>query len=185
MVVAGAGSGVRAYAAIVALPFAGLRLGVRVGNGAVVAVDFLLPGAEGYTVGQHADAGLARRCAEQLKRYLADPSFRFRLPLAPAGSAFQRRVWSELTAIPPGRACSYGEVARRLGTSARAVGGACRANPLPIVVPCHRVVAADGLGGYSGTTGGPLHRIKSWLLAHEGYRDGDPHRVGRRAAATA
>ncbi|MGE0371498.1 MAG: methylated-DNA--[protein]-cysteine S-methyltransferase [Gammaproteobacteria bacterium] len=184
MAVAIAGGRAGTYAAIVAVPFAGLRLGIHVENEAVVAIDFLLPGAAGYRSGAHAGAGPAHRCAEQLERYLADPSFRFRLPPAPAGSAFQRRVWSELMAIPPGRVRSYGEVARRLGTSARAVGGACRTNPLPIVVPCHRVVAADGLGGFSGTTGGPLHRIKSWLLAHEGYRDGDCLRAAR-AAATA
>ncbi|MCC6208663.1 MAG: methylated-DNA--[protein]-cysteine S-methyltransferase [Gammaproteobacteria bacterium] len=158
----------------------GLRLGVRIEDGAVVAFDFLLPGTAAYRV-SYADGGLAQRCAEQLRQYFTESSFHFHLPLAPEGTVFQRRVWSELAAIPSGQVHSYGEIARRLGSSARAVGGACRSNPLPIVVPCHRVVAADGLGGYSGATAGRMHRIKRWLLAHEGYRDGDDRRV----AATA
>lgn len=168
------------YAAVVALPLAGLRLGLRTEGNALAECDFLLPGTPSYRQETHASAGVAQECAEQLQRYIEDPSFRFTLPLAPRGSAFQRRVWAELAAIPPGRVRRYGEIARWLGTSARAVGAACRANPLPIIVPCHRVVAADGVGGYSGATAGLLHGIKSWLLAHEGYRDGITH--GGRAA---
>jgi len=180
----GAASGNRTarYAAVVSLPVvAGLRLGIRIEGEAVAECDFLLPGAPGYGATTRPATGVARECAEQLQRYIEDPSFRFSLPLAPRGSAFQRRVWAELAAIPPGRVRRYGEIARRLGTSARAVGAACRANPLPIVVPCHRVVAADGLGGYSGATSGVVHDIKPRLLAHEGYRDGSVHDV--RAAA--
>lgn len=170
------------FAAIVELPLVGLRLGIRIEGGAVTGFDFLLPGAAGYRAEACVATGVARRCVDQLRRYFADPSFRFRLPLAPRGSAFQRRVWAELAAIPPGAVRRYGEIAQRLGTSARAVGAACRTNPLPIVVPCHRVVAADGLGGYSGTTAGVLFSLKPWLLAHEGYRYGSF--VGDRAAAT-
>lgn len=172
---------VPAYAAVVDLPVGGLRLGIRMEGEAVAEFDFLRPAAA-RRAQVRAGAGVAQRCVEQLLRYLEDPSYRFRLPLAPRGSAFQRRVWAELAAIPPGRVRRYGEIARRLGTSARAVGAACRSNPLPIVVPCHRVVAVDGLGGYSGETAGPLHGLKPWLLAHEGYRDGSAQRG--RAAAT-
>ncbi|MEJ5330966.1 MAG: methylated-DNA--[protein]-cysteine S-methyltransferase [Desulfobaccales bacterium] len=88
------------------------------------------------------------------------------LPLDLAGTPFQHQVWQELQKIPPGQTLSYGELARRLGkpTAARAVGQALKANPLPLIIPCHRVIAADGsIGGFSAG----LTR-KRWLLAHEG-----------------
>jgi methylated-DNA-[protein]-cysteine S-methyltransferase len=112
--------------------------------------------------------GFAGEVLRQLDGYFRDPRFRFRLALATPGTPFQRRVWAALRAIPAGETRTYGELAAELGTSARAVGGACRANPVPIVVPCHRVVAADGLGGFSGATAGPRLAAKRWLLAHEG-----------------
>ncbi|MFN3078078.1 MAG: methylated-DNA--[protein]-cysteine S-methyltransferase [Alphaproteobacteria bacterium] len=74
-------------------------------------------------------------------------------PLAPSGTPFQRRVWSFLSTIPPGKVETYGSVARGLGSSPRAVGHALAVNPIPILIPCHRVVAVDGLGGYSGLGG--------------------------------
>ena len=89
------------------------------------------------------------------------------VPLNPAGTSFQKRVWSGLMAIPNGETMTYGELAKKLGTSARAVGGACRANPIPLLIPCHRVVAANGDGGFSGHTQGHWLDIKRWLLAHE------------------
>lgn len=89
------------------------------------------------------------------------------LPLNPAGTAFQRRVWQRLADISSGSVVSYGHLAQDLGSGARAVAGACRANPYPLVIPCHRVVAAHGLGGYCGATTGNWLDIKRWLLAHE------------------
>lgn len=86
--------------------------------------------------------------------------------LSPAGSAFQQAVRALLLVIPPGETRTYGECARLLGSSPRAVGGALRANPLPILIPCHRVVAAHGLGGYAGASKDGQRR-KAWLLAHE------------------
>lgn len=109
---------------------------------------------------------LLARAASQLKAYFAGHRRDFDLPLAPAGSAFRRRVWMEMTAIPFGATLSYGALARRLGTAARAVGGACGANPIPILIPCHRVLAGDGrIGGYSGGAG---IETKRFLLALEG-----------------
>jgi methylated-DNA-[protein]-cysteine S-methyltransferase len=97
-----------------------------------------------------------------------DPAFEFGLPLAPAGTHFQRRVWARIAAIPSGQTLSYGEVAAAIGSGPRAVGNACGANPYPIVVPCHRVVAANhGLGGFARNSGGFLLDIKKWLLRHE------------------
>jgi methylated-DNA-[protein]-cysteine S-methyltransferase len=108
------------------------------------------------------------RVIEQLQAYFRDPHAPFTIPLTLEGTRFQQRVWEALQAIPPGTALTYGELAQQLGTAARAVGGACRANPIPILIPCHRVVARQGLGGYTGAvTGDPLG-IKRWLLQHEG-----------------
>jgi len=116
-------------------------------------------------------AGVPQAVVEQIDAYFRDGSRGFVLALELRGTPFQRRVWEALRAIPPGRTVTYGELARSLGTSPRAVGGACRANPCPIVVPCHRVVAADGLGGFAGDTTGRKLAVKRWLLRHEGNRD--------------
>lgn len=111
---------------------------------------------------------LLREAARQLEAYFNGALTEFDLPLDPAGSPFQKRVWAAMAEIPYGETATYGSLARRLKTSARPVGGACRANPLPIVVPCHRVVAAGGTaGGYSGKGG---LSTKSLLLGLEGSR---------------
>jgi O-6-methylguanine DNA methyltransferase len=112
------------------------------------------------------DTGLCEPLLDQLREYFAGRRRTFDHPLAPAGSAFERRVWAALTEIPYGRTLSYGGLARRLGDPnlSRAVGRANGANPLPIVVPCHRVIGAGGkLVGY----GGELWR-KERLLQLEG-----------------
>jgi len=111
---------------------------------------------------------LAARACAQIERYLNDPQFRFDLPLVPQGTEFQRRVWAKIGAIGAGRTRSYGELARELRSAPRAVGQACGANPIPIVVPCHRVLAAGGIGGFAHHEGGFHLAIKRWLLAHEG-----------------
>lgn len=111
------------------------------------------------------DDGALGSTRAQLTAYFAGERFDFDLPLAPAGTSFQRKVWNALCEIPYGATISYGEMARRIGqpTAARAVGLANGSNPLPIVVPCHRVIGADGsLTGF----GGGIER-KRWLLAHE------------------
>ncbi|MEA3276560.1 MAG: methylated-DNA--[protein]-cysteine S-methyltransferase [Pseudomonadota bacterium] len=115
-----------------------------------------------------AGADLPGPVAEQLSAYFEDGTRGFDLPVRLCGTPFQLRVWKALRAIPPGHTVTYGQLARELGTSPRAVGGACRANPCPIVVPCHRVVAADGLGGFAGDTSGRKLAVKRWLLRHEG-----------------
>lgn len=110
----------------------------------------------------------AEQLQQQLDGYFADANFIFDLPVRLSGTAFQQRVWTALREIPSGGFCTYGELAARLQTSARAIGNACRCNPVPIVIPCHRVVAASGIGGYSGETAGDKLAIKRLLLAHEG-----------------
>lgn len=108
-----------------------------------------------------------QRLAEQLARYFAGALDRFDIETHAAGSAFQRAVWEAMCAIPYGETRTYGQLGAIVGAPARAVGGACGENPIPVVVPCHRVLAADGLGGYSGRGG---LRTKRALLALEGVR---------------
>ena len=110
---------------------------------------------------------LAERAARALERYRADPDVRFDLPLAVEGTPFQRRLWEALCEIPRGKTLTYGELARRLGAEPRAAGQACGDNRLPIVIPCHRVVAANGIGGFAHSRGGYLIEAKRWLLMHE------------------
>ena len=110
---------------------------------------------------------LAEKAARQLERYREDPDAAFDLPVRIEGSALQRAVWDAMCAIPRGRTRTYGELARELGADPRAIGQACGDNRLPIVIPCHRVVAADGIGGFGHSTGGYLLEAKRWLLAHE------------------
>lgn len=156
-----------AYAAKLRAPFA--VLGIRTAGGAVTGIDYLPRGEPA----SEPTGALAARACRQLERYFADPEFRFSLPLAPAGTAFRRQVWDAISTIPVGESRSYGELARSLHTAPRAVGGACGANPIALVVPCHRVVGSQGsLGGFMGTTGGDPIAIKRWLLTHEGYRFG-------------
>ncbi len=89
------------------------------------------------------------------------------LNLLKRGTFFQHKVWAEMLKIPWGNTRTYSEIARQINSAPRAVGNACRANPYPWLIPCHRVVAMSNLGGYSGQTVGPLMAIKETLLAHE------------------
>lgn len=149
------------YDAVIAAPFG--RLGIRTEDDRLVDIDFL---SARVPTRSPRDA-FARRVCRELRAYFDDARHVIRLPLRLNGSAHQRRVWRALTRIPSGSVRSYGELAGRLHSSARAVGGACRRNPIPIVVPCHRVVAKSGLGGFMGRQSGSSLDIKRWLLAHE------------------
>jgi methylated-DNA-[protein]-cysteine S-methyltransferase len=158
------------------------RLGALFTGDALTRLDFL-----------PADTPLAgdrdirvRRLASELDAYWRDPHHVFDLPFVPAGTPFQLKVWRALMAIPPGRPSTYGALARQLGTAARAVGQACGANPLPILIPCHRVLAANGLGGFMHASAGMPLNVKTWLLAHEDApvvsTGGKMHRVHARSA---
>lgn len=105
---------------------------------------------------------------QQLKDYFSQSNSFHEIPLSPTGTEFQKSVWHELTKIPPGETLTYGAIAQRLNSSPRAVGNACRKNPVAIIIPCHRVVSANGIGGYAGQTEGKQLDIKRWLLRHEG-----------------
>ena len=114
---------------------------------------------------------LAERAARQLEAYREDPDTVFDLPLVIEGTEFQKSVWRAMCAIPRGKTRTYGELAKELGDgtyeTARTVGQACGDNRLPIVIPCHRIVAAGGIGGFGHATDGFLIEAKRWLLAHE------------------
>ena len=149
------------FDAVLATPFG--RLGIRTEGGALAEIAFLPDRAE---LVEPANS-LAERARTQLEHYLRDPDYRFRLPMKPAGTQFQRRVWDAIAAIPRGRTRTYGEIARALRSAPRAVGQACGENRYPLVIPCHRVVAASGIGGFAHNDGGYLLRVKRWLLEHE------------------
>ena len=129
-------------------------------EGLVTRVKFE-PGEDNFDGGDPVMAETAR----QLREYTAAARFSFDLPLAPALSNFQSQIRRSMITIPYGEIRTYGELAKELGSAPQAVGQACSANPIPIIVPCHRVVASGGkLGGFSGGDGAPT---KKKLLNHE------------------
>jgi len=157
------------WQAVIAYPK--MKVAVATRGEQVCGIKYLEPAAPE----QAPENALAERAVRQLERYREDPDAKFDLPLLIEGSEFQRRLWAALCEIPRGRTLTYGELARKMGgedfESARAVGQACGDNRLPIVIPCHRVVAADGIGGFSHTTEGFLIEAKRWLLMHEARAD--------------
>lgn len=149
------------YDAIVEFPR--MRVAVRTRDERVAEISYLPP-----SVALRAPANaLAERAARQLEAYRENPDTVFDLPLLIEGTEFQRQLWRALCEIPRGKTLTYGELARRLGAEARAIGQACGDNRLPIVIPCHRVIAANGIGGFAHSTSGYLLEAKRWLLGHE------------------
>jgi methylated-DNA-[protein]-cysteine S-methyltransferase len=180
------------YAATLRAPFA--MLGVRTDGRAVTGLAYL-PRA----VAEQAPTDrVAERAVRELAHYLDDAEFVFTVPLAPGGTPFQRNVWNAIRAIPLRESRTYGEIAHAVRSAPRAIGQACGANRIALIIPCHRVVGSRGaLGGFMGAAD-PARRarlrsaakhgdlfgaesrardedpltIKRWLLAHEGYRFG-------------
>jgi methylated-DNA-[protein]-cysteine S-methyltransferase len=147
----------------VILEFPKMKVAVATCEHRIVEIRFLPPSSPSVAPKNP----LAERAARQLERYRDDPDASFDLPVAIEGAPLQRAVWDAMCAIPRGKTRTYGELARELGADARDIGQACGDNRLPIVIPCHRVVAADGIGGFGHSTGGYLLEVKRWLLAHE------------------
>ncbi len=110
---------------------------------------------------------LGETVCKSLQRWFEGGVWPQGIPLQLSGTAFQKKVWEALLDIPSGETRTYGDLARQLQSGSRAVGGACRRNPVPLLVPCHRVVAANGDGGFAGHTDGFWMSTKRWLLAHE------------------
>jgi methylated-DNA-[protein]-cysteine S-methyltransferase len=152
------------FQAVIDSPIPGVpSIGVRVAQGRLLDIDFLFQRQESFV---DDDAAFTVRLLRAYLEQGDDPEHP--IEVAP-GTPFQQRLWRELTAIPFGETRSYGELAKKLNSSARAVAGACRRNRLPLLVPCHRVVAKSGLGGFMGHTDGAALAIKRWLLQHEGH----------------
>jgi methylated-DNA-[protein]-cysteine S-methyltransferase len=150
------------YQAKLSLPFA--VLGIRTVGERLAGIDYLPRGV--------ASLAAQTRCADEVCRqvlaYLDDPTFKFDLELDLVGSAFQRRVWDVVRRIHSGQTMTYAAVARELQSAPRPVGGACGANQIPLVIPCHRVIASNGIGGFMHSRKGSPIDIKRWLLRHEG-----------------
>lgn len=152
------------FCAIVPAPFG--AVGIRTDGEHLLEVVYLPPSFES----QAPRNALATQAALQVGRYLQDPDFAFNLPLTSVGTVFQQKVWQVIAAIPRGAVLTYGDVARRIASAPRAVGQACGANWFPLVIPCHRVTAAAGLGGFAhhDDAAGFHLGVKRWLLMHEG-----------------
>ena len=159
-----ASNGSELFSAIVTAPFG--AVGIRTEAGSVRELVYLPP----HFAEKDARDAAAELAARQVAQYLADPDFVFSLPLQQAGSAYQQRVWAAVSAIARGTVRTYGQVAREIGSAPRAVGQACGANWFPLVIPCHRVTAAGGLGGFASHNdeNGFHLSVKRWLLSHEG-----------------
>jgi len=139
-------------------------LGIVSDETTLLAIKFLEPDA----LPVPAKTNIAKETVKQLKAYFLDSNKVFDLPLPESATIYQQRVRGGLQKIPRGQVLSYSALAKQIGSGARAVANACRHNPVPIVVPCHRIVAKAGIGGFSGATTGVLVENKRWLLNHEG-----------------
>ena len=149
------------FQACLKTPFA--VLGIRTDGDYLTRIEFLPrkhPALEPLTPA----AALA---CQQLEAYVEDADFRFTLLLSVEGTLHQMDVWRAMQNIPRGETRTYGELARAIKSAPRAVGQACGKNPVPIVIPCHRIVSSTGLGGFMGAPDGDPIKIKQWLLAHE------------------
>jgi len=141
-------------------------------DGKVVGVEIERRGRLTHDGEPASSSPVLDKARKQIDEYFAGKRKSFQIPVSLSGTEFQHSVWSAVTDIPFGKVLSYGEVGHETGrpTAGRAVGGAVGANPVPIIIPCHRVLASDGrITGYSGGNG---IETKAWLLDHEGI----PHR---------
>jgi len=152
---------------VIAAPFGRLGITTELVDGSLMLskMDYL-PAVTALIAPQN---HLAKEVARQCKAYFKDPHWEFDLPIKPAGTEHQKKVWSSIQEIPVGETKTYGEIAQKVKSGARAVGTACGANPYPLIAPCHRVISAQGIGGFMKENAPGLYRqIKIWLLKHEG-----------------
>ena len=148
---------------VIATPFG--NLGITVTSDKLKQIHFLPEAPLTPKLDKHTQV-----VADALQAYFNNSKNSFDLITLVQGTDFQKKVWNALTKIPCGTTLSYQALAQKLKTGPRAVGNACRRNPIPVVVPCHRVVAKKNLGGFAGQTDGALMQIKQWLLTHEGVK---------------
>ena len=149
------------FDAVVSAPFGAVGLML---HGEQVSIEYLsekLPR-------KRAENKILSEVAKQIEAYFADASNELKLPFKLNGTDYQNHVWRAISAIPRGQVLTYGQIADQIGSGARAVANACGANNLPLLIPCHRVVAKGGLGGFMQGNPEGL-KIKKWLLRHEGF----------------
>lgn len=149
------------FSAIVPAPFG--AIGIRTAGEVLHELTYLPPH---YKAKAGRDA-LSREVASQVAAYLKNPDTVFDLALPEIGTEHQRKVWSVINQIPRGHVLTYAEVARKIRSAPRAVGQACGANWFPLIIPCHRVTATGGIGGFARHDGGFHQSVKRWLLQHE------------------
>jgi methylated-DNA-[protein]-cysteine S-methyltransferase len=148
------------YTAVIPAPFG--AVGIKIEDDFLVGLH-LLPVTMPERYSEH---WFAKDVVSQIKRYLADPRVALNIPYAVKGTPYQRRVWKAIADLPSGYTLTYGELADKVGSGARAVANVCGANQVPLLIPCHRIVAKGGLGGFmQGKENGLL--VKKWLLDHE------------------
>ena len=145
---------------VINAPFGGV--GIHIESDCVVGIQ-LFSIQQGAPETSHQ---FAQHIAHQISQYYMQADSTLDIPYAVSGTPFQKRVWKAISAIPVGEVLTYSELAEKIGSGPRAVANACGANRLPLLIPCHRVVAKNGLGGFMQGVDGGL-KIKSWLLAHE------------------
>jgi methylated-DNA-[protein]-cysteine S-methyltransferase len=151
--------------AMIQAPFGAVAISI---HNAQLAIELLIqPPSEATVIVKQSTHPQVVEACQQVMLYLQNPKRTFNIPWSKNGTAFQQRVWQAISAIPCGQVRTYGQLANALGSGPRAVANACGANPLPLIVPCHRVVAQHGLGGFMQGKQGGL-QIKQWLLRHEG-----------------
>lgn len=152
---------------MISAPFGCLGVQTQLVDGSLMIskIDYLPPDTALSPPGN----ALAKAFSKQCAQYFKDASAVFDVPLKPAGTVHQQKVWNAVTDIRVGGTSTYGEIAKKIKSGPRAVGTACGANPYPLVTPCHRVVSAQGLGGFMKEDAPGFYRqIKIWLLKHEG-----------------
>ncbi len=149
------------YQAVLQLPVG--KVGIRATQEHLLSIEYV----DDSTSLLKPKTTMAKEAVEQLLCYFADPTYAFNIPMSLNVKPFQQNVLSALQQIPVGKTQTYNDIAKLLNTGPRPIGNACRTNPIPIIIPCHRVVAENNLGGYSGSKKGRLLEIKRWLLTHE------------------
>jgi methylated-DNA-[protein]-cysteine S-methyltransferase len=160
---------VRVWDAVIAAPFGRLGVQTEMVDGSLMISQVVYLDHDQAL--KPPKTALAKELETQFNRYFKNPQFIFDLPLKPFGTIFQQRVWSEIEKISCGEVKTYGALAKSINSAPRAVGQACGSNPYPLIVPCHRVVSATGIGGFAHQAGEGFHRnVKAWLLHHEGVQ---------------
>ncbi len=152
---------------VISAPFGCLGVQTELVDGSLMIskIDYLPPGTALISPRN----ALAKAFSRQSAQYFKDASSLFDIPLKPTGTVHQQKVWNATLGIEVGKTSTYGEIAKKIKSGPRAVGTACGANPYPLVTPCHRVVSAQGLGGFMKEDAPGFYRqIKIWLLKHEG-----------------